>query len=114
PVHGDGGARQIEIGYSRGSLADPETAWSNDDELRLERSHLFPARRAGRLTRATEDVLAAGELDHFRQPVPRAERRVDPFGKEHAPPLHATHRRRTTLDLLEHQRGRLTTALGCP
>ena len=83
-VHGHCRARQRELRRARGGLPDVEAARPDDHELRLEREHLGPARRAGGLPGATENVLAAGELDHLGEPVPGAERRVDPFGKEDA------------------------------
>ena len=51
-----------------------------------------------------EDVGAAGELDHLRQPVPGAERRLDPLGEEDAPAWQAAHRVGGRLDRLPHLR----------
>ena len=48
--------------------------------------------------RPAEDVLAAGELDHLGQPVPGAERRVDPLGEEDAPSRGAPDRGGCALD----------------
>ena len=56
------------------------------------RDHGVPRRRVGGQAGVAEDVGAARELDHLRQPVPRAEGRVDPLGEEHAPALQPPHR----------------------
>ena len=58
-----------------------------------------------------EDVGAAGELDHLRQPVPGAEGRLDPLGEEHASAWQPAHRVGGRLDRLPHLRHDLLAAV---
>ena len=55
-VDGHRRARQPEVRRARSGLPDVEAARPDDHELRLERERLGPARRAGRLPGAAEDV----------------------------------------------------------
>ena len=84
------GARARRRARRPASASKPHGA--DNDELRLEREHLVPRRRAGRLGRPGRGVVASGELDHLRQPVPGAERRLEPLGEEHPPARQAAHR----------------------
>ncbi len=56
---------------------------------------------------SAEDILAAGEVDHLGQPVPGAERRLDPLREEHPASRQASHQGRGLLDLVEHLLGQL-------
>src|SRR5437588_11928871 len=75
-----------------GCLLGAEPAWADDDQLRLEGEDLIPACRERRPAGSAQHVDAARKLDHLRQPVPRAERRLEPLGEEDAPPRAVPHR----------------------
>ena len=74
------------------------------DELGLVGEHRVPRRRVGGLACVAEDVRAAGELYHLRQPVPRTEWWLDPLGEEHASARQPMHRVGGRLDRFPHLR----------
>ena len=111
-VHGHRRTRQPEVRRTRSGLPDVEAARPDDHELRLERQRLGPARRAGRLPGATQDVVAAGELDHLGKPMSGTERRVDPLGEEDASLRQPPDGSCRLLDRVEHPSRELLAAPG--
>ena len=61
-----------------------EAAGREHDELRRRLGDRLPGRREGAFARPPEHLVATGEIDHLGHPVPCRERRVEPFGDEHA------------------------------
>ncbi len=89
-VHGHHAARRARRAaraWRRGLRRRPRgvvAARHGDHDLGLRRLDLLPLRRARLLAGHAEHVVAAGELDHLRHPVPADEHRVEPLQRRHA------------------------------
>ena len=112
PVDGDGGTRESQPGGALRRRLGAEAARRDHDEVGCLRDHLVPRHRVGGPSRAAEHVRAARAVDHLRQPVAGAERRVDPLGEEHPATRQALHRARRELDRRPHLRHDRLPALG--
>ena len=75
----------VHLGLAVGDLG-VVPARHHDHDVGLHGGDLFPRPLLGLLAGEAEHVLAAGELDQLRRPVPGGERRVEPLERHHARP----------------------------